>query len=73
MVTKTNIGSPEEYADSLYKEMLQYDGLGLDDIRRICRMTLNRLHQAVDEPMKTYYRECIHYINRRGGINESSI
>jgi len=70
---ETNTGSPEQYADALYKEMLQYDGLGLGEIRRICRMTLNRLHQAVDEPMKTYYRECIHYINRKGGGNEPSL
>jgi hypothetical protein len=63
----TNIGSPEEYAESLFKETLQYDDLGMDDVRRICRSTLTRLYQAVDEPMKTYYREAIHYINKKGG------
>jgi hypothetical protein len=60
-------GSPEQYARDLYWQMMGFEELTEDDVRDLCRIILNRLYEAVEEPMKTYYKECLHFINRKGG------
>lgn len=61
-------GSPERYAKDLYWQIMAFEDLSEDDVRDICRLTLNRLIEATEEPMNIYYKECLHYINRKGGV-----
>jgi len=68
MESNAPMGSPERYAKDLYWQIMAFEDLSEDDVRDICRLTLNRLIEATEEPMNGYYRECLHYINRKGGV-----